>query len=82
MASDVTGTMVTCFPEQGRGSTDLARALTVLQVGIEILPNALTAGCPDIDRRALVETLTAAVDRATGAIAALVETTSPSRYRS
>jgi len=81
VASDATDTTATHFPEQDRGSADLARALTVLQVGIEILPNVLTARCPDIDRRALVETLTDAVDRTIGAIAALVEsTTSPTTY--
>ena len=75
MARDVTGTMASLFAEQGGGGTELARALTILQVGIEILPKVLTAGCPDIDGRMLVETLTAAVDRATETIAALVETT-------
>ena len=78
MAHDLTGMMAGLLPEQGvGGSTDLARALTVLQVGIEILTNGSARHLPDLDSGQLTQTLAAATERVAGALAALVESDSP-----
>ena len=76
MASDETGTLTSLALEQGiRSSIDLARALTVLQVGIEILTRILPGGGTHVDAPSLHETLTAATERATDAVTALVAIT-------
>jgi hypothetical protein len=74
VASDLTGMMAARFPGQDRSARDdLIRALTVLQVGIEIVPGVLPPDRPAGEASALIRLLTAATDLATEAIGALVE---------
>ena len=74
MTADEAGTIAAFFAEQDRdGRAEIARALTVLQLGIEVLSNVLPAGHPDIDSGALMRTLGVASEQATEAIGVLVE---------
>ena len=62
------------FPEQGADRRiEIARALTSLQVGIEVLNSALLVEHPAIDTRALTRTLCIASEQAAESITVLVE---------
>ena len=58
--------------ETRRRTAPLTQALTILRLGLELMEDAEFAGAvQDIDRTTLMQTLSAAVERATAAISLL-----------
>ena len=73
MAGDVAGMMTTS--PGGRPSevlVELARALTTLQLGVQLL-GAVEPAAPDTERQRLIEMLVAAAQRTVTAVAPLLE---------
>ena len=73
MAGDVVGMMTTA--PGGRPPevlAELARALTTLQLGVQLL-GAVETAAPDTDRQRLIEILVAAAQRTVTAVAPFLE---------